>query len=111
MLLALTALLAGVVYTGKTWCNYLCPLSFIEKIYTEPQGLRETPNSQCEPCTACKKACPDINAENGYWKEIDCRSKRWVYYAFPGLVFGFYLYFYVPYRPHPGEPAQLGHYP
>jgi hypothetical protein len=95
MLLTLTALLVGVVYTGKTWCNYFCPLSFIEKIYTEPHGLRETPNSQCVPCTACKKACPDINEENGYWKEIGLRPKRWVYYAFPGLVFGFYLYFYL----------------
>jgi hypothetical protein len=94
-LLSLTALLIGGWYTGKTWCNYLCPLSFIEKIYTEPHGLRETPNSQCVSCTACKKACPDINEENGYWKEIGSRPKRLVYYAFPGLVFGFYLYFYV----------------
>jgi hypothetical protein len=94
-LLALMALLVGVFYTGKTWCNYLCPISFIEKIYTEPHGLRETPNSQCTPCTACKKACPDINEENGYWKEMASHPKRWVYYAFPGLVFGFYLYFYL----------------
>ena len=65
-LLSLTALLVGALYTGKTWCNYLCPLSFIEKIYTEPHGLRETPSSQCVPCTACKKAYPDINEENAY---------------------------------------------
>jgi hypothetical protein len=95
VLLSLTALLVGVLYTGKTWCNYLCPLSFIEKIYTEPHGLRETPNSQCVQCTACKKSCPDISEENGYWKEIDSRPKRVVYYAFPGLVFGFYCYFYM----------------
>ena len=93
-LLSLMALLFGVLYTGKTWCNYVCPLSFIEKIYTEPHGLRETPNSQCIPCTACKKACPDINEENGCCKEIGARPKRLVYYAFPGLVFGFYCYFY-----------------
>jgi hypothetical protein len=95
VLLSLTAVLFGVLYTGKTWCNYVCPVSFIEKIYTEPHGLRDTPNSQCVPCTACKKACPDINEEHGYWKEIDSRPKRVVYYAFPGLVFGFYLYFYL----------------
>jgi hypothetical protein len=93
--LALAALMFGLFYTGKTWCNYICPVSFIEKIYTEPHGLRETPNSQCGKCTACKKSCPDINEENGYWKEITSRPKRFVYYAFPGLVFGFYLYFYV----------------
>jgi Cyclic nucleotide-binding domain len=95
ILLSLSALLFGVLYTGKTWCNYICPISFIEKIYTEPHGLRETPNSQCVKCTACKKACPDINEENGYWKEIASRPKRAVYYAFPGLVMGFYGYFYV----------------
>ena len=95
IVLSLSALLFGVLYTGKTWCNYICPVSFIEKIYTEPRGLRETPNSQCVKCTACKKSCPDINAENGYWKEIDCRPKRAVYYAFPGLVCGFYVYFYL----------------
>ena len=95
VVLSLTALLFGMLYTGKTWCNYLCPVSFVEKIYTEPHGLRETPNSQCTKCTACKKSCPDINEENGYWKDIDSRPKRFVYYAFPGLVFGFYFYFYV----------------
>src|SRR6266850_7594192 len=87
ILISLAALTAGSIYTGKTWCNYICPLSFIEKIYTEPHGLRETPNSQCTKCTACKKSCPDINEENGYWKDIDSRPKRFVYYAFPGLVF------------------------
>jgi hypothetical protein len=95
VVLSLTALLFGVLYTGKTWCNYICPVSFVEKIYTEPHGLRETPNSQCAKCTACKKSCPDINEENGYWKDIDSRPKWFVYYAFPGLVFGFYVYFYV----------------
>jgi Cyclic nucleotide-binding domain len=95
VLVSLAALLFGLLYTGKTWCNYICPLSFIEKIYTEPHGLRETRNSQCAKCTACKKSCPDINEENGYWKDIDSRPKRFAYYAFPGLVFGFYFYFYV----------------
>jgi cyclic nucleotide-binding protein len=95
VLLSLMALLYGVLYTGKTWCNYICPVSFIEKIYTEPHGLHETRNSQCAKCSACKKSCPDINEENGYWKDIDSRSKRMVYYAFPGLVFGFYFYFYI----------------
>ena len=95
ILLSLAALIIGAIYTGKTWCNYICPVSFIEKIYTEPQGLRETSNSQCEKCSACKKFCPDINEENGYWKEIALDSKRAVYFAFPGLVFAFYFYYYL----------------
>jgi hypothetical protein len=93
--ISLLALLFGVLFTGKTWCNYICPVSFIEKIYTEPHGLRETRNSQCTKCTACKKACPDINEENGYWKEIESPSKRFAYFAYPGLVFGFYFYYWL----------------
>ena len=38
---------SACVFTGKTWCNYVCPVSFVEKLYTEPRGLRDTPNSQC----------------------------------------------------------------
>lgn len=94
-LIAVAALLFGVFYTGKTWCNFVCPLSFIEKVYTEPNGLRETRNSQCPKCTACKSACPDINEENGYWREIVSSSKRFVYFAYPGLIFGFYFYYYL----------------
>ncbi|HLX64468.1 MAG TPA: cyclic nucleotide-binding domain-containing protein [Planctomycetota bacterium] len=89
------AFLVGARYTGKSWCNFICPLVFIEKIYTEPHGLRETANSQCSKCTACKKFCPDINQENGYWKELRSPSKKVAYLAFPGLVFGFYLYYYL----------------
>ena len=95
VVIAFAALITGAFTTGKTWCNYICPLSFIEKIYTEPHDLRKTENSQCTKCTACKKFCPDINEENGYWKEIELVSKRFAYFAFPGLIFGFYFYFYL----------------
>lgn len=95
VLISLTALAVGARYTGKTWCNHVCPVSFIEKIYTEPRSLGEAPNSQCAKCTACKRSCPDINEENGYWKEIDSRPKRFVYFSYPGLVFGFYFYYYL----------------
>lgn len=95
VLISVAALIVGALFTGKTWCNYICPVSLIEKINTEPHGLRETSNSACVKCTACKKSCPDINEENGYWKEIDLRSKRFAYYAFPGLTLSFFLYFYL----------------
>ena len=93
--LSLVAVAAGFLYTGKTWCNFLCPVSFIEKIYTEPHGLRETANSQCAKCTACKHGCPDINEENGYWSEITSQPKKSVFFAYWGVVFGFYFYYYL----------------
>jgi polyferredoxin len=74
--ICVAAIGVGFVFTGKTWCNYVCPVSFVEKLYTEPRGLRDTPNSQCSTCTACRPACPDINEENSYWKEILLPSKR-----------------------------------
>src|SRR6476620_1995591 len=89
--LALLAFATDSVFTGKTWCNYVCPISFVEKIYTEPRNLRPTVNSQCPKCTACKSSCPDINEENGYWKEVLLPAKRHVYFAFPGVVFTFYF--------------------
>lgn len=95
LILSLTAFFFGATYTGKTWCNYICPVSFVEKIYTEPRGIRQTSTSQCAKCTACKPACPDINQENGYWKEILGAPKRFAYFAFPGLVFSFYFYYYL----------------
>lgn len=95
VLITLAAFAFGMLFTGKTWCNYICPVSFIEKIYTEPRSLLETPNSQCPKCTGCKKSCPDINEENGYWKEIDSSPKRTVYFCYPGLVFGFYFYYFL----------------
>ena len=92
--ICVAAIGVGFVFTGKTWCNYVCPVSFVEKLYTEPRGLRDTPNSQCPTCTACRPACPDINEENSYWKEILLPSKRDVYFAFPGVVLAFYFYYF-----------------
>jgi len=89
------AAVTGLLFTGKTWCNYVCPVSFVEKLYTEPRGLRDTPNSQCGTCTACRPACPDINEENSYWKEILQPAKRDVYFAFPGVVLAFYGYYFL----------------
>jgi hypothetical protein len=93
--LCATAIAVDAVFTGKTWCNYVCPVLFVEKLYTEPRGLRDTPNSQCSTCTACRPTCPDINQENSFWKEIQLPSKRDVYFAFPGVVLAFYGYYFL----------------
>ncbi len=81
--------------TGKTWCNFICPVAVVERIYTEPNSLRREDNSQCTKCTACKKNCPDIDQENAYWKDVEAGSRRVAYFAFPGLVTGFYVYFWL----------------
>src|SRR5436190_5375469 len=61
LLVALGAMaaLTNRLFSGKTWCNYVCPVGVVERIYTEPNSLpklaERTTNSQCVKCTACKK--------------------------------------------------------
>src|SRR5512139_3851108 len=93
--LALAALATNAIYTGKTWCNFVCPVGFVERVYTEPRSLRSGPSSQCGPCTACKLHCPDIDQENAYWKDVASAGRRLAIYAFPGLVLGFYTYYWL----------------
>ena len=94
------AIITSFVYSGKTWCNFLCPVGLVEKIHTEPAGdgasrLAGELTSQCAPCVACKKHCPDIDAEQGYWKEATDRARRIAYYAWPGIVVAFYTYYFL----------------
>ena len=91
------AAITSFVFAGKTWCNFLCPVGLVEKIYTEPSraaGAGDA-NSQCAPCVACKKHCPDIDLEGGYWKEADDRPRRIAYFAWPGIVVAFYVYYWL----------------
>ncbi len=95
----LAAVVMSFVYSGKTWCNFVCPLGLVEKIYTEParsaSGAAPSLTSQCAPCVACKKHCPDIDLEQGYWKEATDRARRIAYFAWPGVVTAFYAYYYL----------------
>jgi hypothetical protein len=93
--LAIAAVATNAIFTGKTWCNFICPVGVVERIYTDPSSLLPAANSQCERCTACKRSCPDIDQENNYWRELTGRGRRFATYAFPGLVFAFYLYFWL----------------
>jgi len=95
------AAIVSFVFGGKSWCNLFCPLGLVEKIYTEPApraagGPEAT--SQCAPCVACKKHCPDIDLEQGYWKEMpeaEVRGRRLAYFAWPGIVVAFYVYYWL----------------
>ncbi len=93
-----SAILTSFVYAGKTWCNFVCPVGLVEKLYTEPaRSASEATEltSQCSPCVACKRHCPDIDLEQGYWKESADRSRRIAYFAWPGIVVGFYAYYFL----------------
>jgi len=94
LVVALLAFVTNLVFAGKTWCNFFCPVGIVEKIYCGSNALLSQQTSACSSCVACKSNCPDIDMEKGYWKESNDRSKRITFYAFPGLVFGFYAYYY-----------------
>ncbi len=94
------AIVTSFIYSGKTWCNFLCPVGLVEKIHTEPAGdgasrLSGDLTSQCAPCVACKKHCPDIDEEQGYWKEATDSARRIAYFAWPGIVVAFYTYYFL----------------
>ena len=94
----LFAIVTSFVYAGKTWCNFLCPVGLVEKIYTEPAHAashQSDMTSQCAPCVACKKHCPDIDLEQGYWKEATEKPRRIAYFAWPGIVIAFYTYYFL----------------
>ncbi len=108
-----SSIAVGLVYGGKTWCNYVCPIGIVQKIYTEPGGVLESKahieklpisQSMCREsttagdrsiCVGCTADCPDIDLESSYWRGIEQQQRRFVYYAFLGLVVGFYGYYYL----------------
>jgi CRP-like cAMP-binding protein len=107
------ALVIGLIYGGKTWCNYFCPISVIQDIYTGPGGLLDSkahlaatpvgqsmcrapgPSGDQSICVGCTTNCPDIDLENSYWRTLESDQKRAMYYGFFGLVFAFYTYYLV----------------
>src|SRR5688572_6592532 len=96
--MVLFAIVTSFIYAGKTWCNFLCPVGLVEKIYTEPAHAtahQSDMTSQCAPCVACKKHCPDIDLEQGYWKEAHDRPRRIAYFSWPGIVVAFYTYYFL----------------
>ncbi len=111
-----SALIVGVLWGGKTWCHYFCPVGVVQRIYTEPSGLLDSkphigiaslPQSMCRKpgrstdisaCVGCTSSCSDIDLEKSYWEiirgEKGIKLKN-IYFGFLGLIWGFYVYFYL----------------
>lgn len=91
---AVAALLVNQRFGGRSWCHKVCPVGFVERVYTDAVSRRK-PEASCRPCSGCTSACPDISQWRAYQHELDSRARRWTSYAFVGLVLGFYGAFYV----------------
>lgn len=101
--LCLSAALVSFLYTGKTWCNFICPVGTIEKIYLVDNPSHQSVNSKCVKCTGCKLLpsrglCPDIHFGRDYREELLFPARAAAFYAWPGTVLGFYFW-YVLHRP------------
>ena len=113
LFILLFAFAVGLIYGGKTWCNYFCPVAVIQAAYTGPGGLLDTKahiapspvaQSMCRApfaggdhstCVGCTMHCPDADLENSYWKRVESEPKRLMIYGLFGLVFAFNTYFYL----------------
>jgi hypothetical protein len=113
LLTVASAITVGFLYGGKTWCNYICPMAPVQMVYSEPSSLltsvahtappQTITQSMCRTvdaagqeksvCVACKSPCIDIDAEHSYWENINRPDRQLLYYAYVGLVIGFYVYF------------------
>jgi hypothetical protein len=112
----LCAILVGYLYAGKSWCNYFCPMSPVQLVYTGPRSLLGSENysqpkgsvtqSMCRTidpstgkeqsaCVSCKAPCIDIDAEKSYWTELKKPGRRLVHYGYLGMVIAFYLYYFL----------------
>lgn len=108
------AITVGYLYGGKSWCNYFCPMSPVQKIYGEPRGLFASKahegeqlitQSMCRivdkngkeqsACVACQSPCIDIDSERTYWDSINEPKTRLLYYGYIGVVIGYFLYYYL----------------
>jgi hypothetical protein len=109
------AMLVGVLYGGKTWCNFLCPIAPVQRIYCGAGGLLDRPahfapgplsQSTCRTsasagaseqgtCVRCAPSCPDVDLEASHWAAAGRGDQRFVTYGYFGLVLSFYLYYYL----------------
>lgn len=89
--LALLAVYVGLCWSGRTWCNVVCPVGIVERIYTEPGAAVGRESSRCEPCSACVRRCPDLDQGRAHRAGLMDPARRLATLAWPGLVLGFYL--------------------
>ena len=108
-----SAFATGILFGGKSWCQYFCPISVIQATYTGPGGLLDSkahlasgavkqsicrtpsPTGDLSACVGCSANCADTDLEKSYWKTVDSDQKRFMYYGLFGLIIAFYSYYYV----------------
>ena len=115
LLTIFSAILVGYLFSGKSWCQYFCPMAPVQLVYEGPRSLlgseahrgpkQTITQSMCRTvekdgqeksaCVGCQSPCVDIDAERSYWEVINQPGRKLVQYGYVGLVIGFYLYYFL----------------
>ena len=113
-LVIISSIIVGWAFSGKAWCQYVCPFGAVQKVIVGPRSLVDSnahidntskiTQSMCRTvslkdgksdistCVACNKACIDIDSQRSYWESLHGhRGIEWAWYSYPGLVIGFFL--------------------
>lgn len=106
------AVLVGWGWSGKAWCQYVCPMAPVQAIVVGPRSLFgsaahlqaagaitqstcRTHGSQGQlqrACVGCQVGCIDIDAEQTFWQSFPGKpGQEWAWYSYPGLVLAFML--------------------
>jgi hypothetical protein len=93
--LPVAAVVVNAALSGRAFCHYVCPVGIVERIYTDGARPRLPVASQCAPCTGCRAGCPDADARRAFARDARSAHHRVAVYAFPGLVLGFYGYYFL----------------
>lgn len=110
----ISSIIVGWAFSGKAWCQYVCPFGAVQKVIVGPRALigsnahidnpSKITQSMCRTvslkdgksdkstCVACNKSCIDIDSQRSYWESLHGnRGIEWAWYSYPGLVIGFFL--------------------
>ena len=114
VLTILAAITVGYFYSGKSWCQYFCPMALVQKVFSEPRGLlgskahmseSRITQSMCRSitsegkeqsaCVACQSPCIDIDSERTYWAGLNNPQELVIRCGYLGLMIGYFAYYYL----------------
>ncbi len=102
--LFIIAFSVGLIYGGKTWCHYFCPMNVVQLTIAGARGLntaaaetnisqsmcrKPSKNGDQSICVGCNSPCPDVDVERNYWTKLPQMSRRIAIYGYLGVVIGF----------------------
>lgn len=94
ILSALLALGMGMLFELRSgWCNSLCPIHPVEKLYGQAPAVT-LPNARCDECRKCSQPCPDsIRAMNPTVtgsSRLEKGAGHFIVGALVGFIWGWY---------------------